>query len=109
MKMMKRSVAAIALAAAQLAVASGGDTWRYTGEGYKEAGFTNAVYWTDHDGAGSKGVNGATLDPDDYYLVENWKVLYTIISQAAKAMRPQTISCRIIIIRLARAKLILLR
>ena len=83
MKMMKRSVAAIALAAAQLAVASGGDTWRYTGEGYKEAGFTNAVYWTDHDGAGSKGVNGATLDPDDYYLVENWKVLYTIISQAA--------------------------
>lgn len=83
MKMMKRSVAAIALAASQLAAASGGDTWRYTGAGYKKEAFSQAEYWTDNDGQGNQGVAGAPLEPDDYYLVENWKVLYSAVSQAA--------------------------
>ena len=83
MKMMKCSIAAIALAASQLAAASGGDTWRYTGAGYKKEAFSQAEYWTDNDGQGNQGVAGAPLEPDDYYLVENWKVLYSAVGQAA--------------------------
>ena len=81
MKMMKCSIAAIAIAASQLAAASGGDTWRYTGASYKSDAFSQAQYWTDNDGAGNVGATGAPLNADDLYLVENWKVMYTPSSQ----------------------------
>ena len=44
MKMMKCSIAAIAIAASLLAAASGGDTWRYTGASYKSDAFSQAQY-----------------------------------------------------------------
>ena len=79
----KYLLAPLAMAWTLAAAASGGDTWRYTGTGYTASAFTNAVFWTDGDGKGNKGVNGATLNPEDYYLVENWKVLWTLVGQAA--------------------------
>ena len=83
MKMMKYSIAAIAIAVSQLAAASGGDTWRYTGASYKSEAFSQAQYWTDNDGAGSVGANGAALESDDYYILANWKVFWTPASQTA--------------------------
>ena len=83
MRMMKCSIAAIVLAVSQLAAASGGDTWRYTGASYKSESFSQAQFWTDNDGGGSVGATGAALDPDDYYLVANWKVFWTPASQTA--------------------------
>ena len=79
----KYLLAPLAMAWTLAAAASGGDTWRYTGTGYTTSAFTNAVFWTDGDGKGNKGVNGAPLNPEDYYLVENWKVLWTLVGQAA--------------------------
>ncbi len=63
--------------------ASGGDTWRYTGASYKSESFSQAQFWTDNDGAGSVGVNGAPLNAEDCYLVTNWKVFWTPASQTA--------------------------
>ena len=83
MKMMKCSIAAIAIAASLLAAASGGDTWRYTGASYKSDAFSQAQYWTDNNGTGSVGANGAALNAEDYYLVANWKVFWTPASQEA--------------------------
>jgi len=80
---MKRCIMAGAIAASLNAAASGGDTWRYTEAGYKAEAYSQAQYWTANDGKGSVGASGAELDPEDYYLVENWKVMYTTVSQAA--------------------------
>ena len=83
MKMIKCSIAVIAIAASQLAAASGGDTWRYTGASYKSEAFSQAQFWTNNDGAGSVGGSGAALESDDYYILANWKVFWTPASQAA--------------------------
>ena len=83
MKMMKCSIAAIVFAASQLAAAADGDTWRYTGTSSKSDAFSQAQYWTDGDGNGNVGVTGAALEPDDYYLVENYKILWTPDCQVA--------------------------
>ena len=83
MKTVKCSIAAIAIAASQLAAASGGDTWRYTGASYKSDAFSQAQFWTDNNGTGSVGANGAALNAEDYYLVANWKVFWTPASQEA--------------------------
>ena len=83
MKTVKCSIAAIAIAASQLAAASGGDTWRYTGASYKSDAFSQAQYWTDNNGTGSVGASGAALNAEDYYLVANWKVFWTPASQEA--------------------------
>ncbi len=63
--------------------ASGGDTWRYTGASYKSESFSQAQFWTDNDGTGSVGANGAPLNAEDCYLVANWKVFWTPASQTA--------------------------
>ena len=80
---MKRCIMAGAIAASLNAAASGGDTWRYTGASYKSEAFSQAQYWTDNDGAGSVGANGAALESDDYYILANWKVFWTPASQTA--------------------------
>ena len=79
----KHLLVAMMTVCALIASASDGDIWRYTGTGSTASAFTNAVFWTDGDGKGNKGVNGATLNPEDYYLVENWKVLWTLVGQTA--------------------------
>ena len=61
MKMVKCSIAAIAITASQLAAASGGDTWRYTGASYKSDAFSQAQFWTDNNGTGSVGAEPAEI------------------------------------------------
>ncbi len=81
--MEKWSLAAIVITVSSVAAASGGDTWRYTGAGYKSEAFSQAQFWTDSDGKGSVGTTSAALEADDYYLVENWKVFWTPGGQTA--------------------------
>ena len=80
---MKRCIMASAIAASLSVAASGGDTWRYTGNSYKSEAFSQAQFWTDGDGTGNVGTTGAALEPDDYYIVDGWKVFWTPASQAA--------------------------
>ena len=79
----KHLLVAMMAVCALIASASDGDIWRYTGVGYKSDAFSQAQYWTSGDGKGSVGATGAALEADDYYLVENWKILWTPSSKTA--------------------------
>ena len=71
---MKKLLMLLAVTAGFTAV---GETWYYTGAGYKDDAITNTVYWTSQD----KTVACPAITGEDDFVVSNWKWMWSPAGQ----------------------------